>query len=112
VLPIPWISFSMISIPGSTRPPEGLLCFIPYLFFCISYIILYYCTLLSMSRIIYTTIPNVVCIPHAVQIYGILVTCFDPKKASAGPSTCTWPYKSTMYLQCSTMQFKTTCVGW
>jgi hypothetical protein len=72
-------------------------------------IILYYCTLLSMSRVIYTTIPNVVCIPRAVQIYGILVTCFDPNKSSAGLNTCTWPYtrKSTMYLQCSAVQFKT-----
>jgi len=32
-----------------------------YTLFIISYIILYYCTLLSMSRVIYTTIPDAVC---------------------------------------------------
>ena len=109
---MPWIFFSTISIPRSSRPPDGLLYIVPYLFFCTSYIILYYFTLLSMSLIIYTTIPNVVCIPHAVQSYGILVTCFDPNKSSDGHNTCTWPYKSTMYLQCSTVQFKTICIGW
>jgi hypothetical protein len=55
---------------------------------------------------------NVVCIPYAVQIYGILITCFDPNESSADLNTCTWPYKSTMYLQCGTVQFKTIYVHW
>jgi len=59
-----------------------------------------------MSRIIYTTIPDAVCIPHAVQIYGIFVTRFDSNESSAGINTCNWLYKSTMYLQCSTVQLK------
>jgi len=61
VLPIPWVFFSMISIPGSSRPPDVLLYITPYLLFYGSYIILYYCTLLSMSRVIYTTMPDAVC---------------------------------------------------
>jgi len=51
-------------------------------------------------------------IPHSVQIYGILVTCFDSNESSAGINTCNCPYKSTMYLQCSTVQLITICVGW
>ena len=101
VLPIPLVFFLMISIPGSCRPPDGLLYITPYLLFhTLFYIIVHYflCHVLSTQRY---PMPYVR-IPHAVQIYGILVTCFDSNESSAGFNKCDWSYKSTMYLQCST----------
>ena len=69
------------------------------------HIIVHYflCHVLSTQRCLMAYVR----IPHPVQMYDILVTCFKSNESSAGINTCNCPYKSTMYLQCSTVQLKT-----